>query len=226
MSARRRHLLAGAGIAVVVLAVLALAGAGGIAVRTYALDAPNQDPVALVGPGAQVCEGPVTSQTAAAGVGLWGASTAGGARITVDVQDAAGGAILASGVLAVPAVENEYEARLDRPVRGGRPVRICLRGDTGTFSAAGSAATSPDVVMTGKVARGNEFSLVLLSAPQSLLGSLPTAFSRASLWRPDWVGSWTFWVLAAALAGTFGIAALAVADAGSADERPDHPGGG
>ena len=68
---------------------------------------------------------------------------------------------------------------------------------------------------------GEKFSLALLSdGDRSLLGSLPTAFSRASLWRPSWVGAWTFWVLAIALLATFGLAVVAVISAAGDDDAP------
>jgi hypothetical protein len=71
--------------------------------------------------------------------------------------------------------------------------------------------------------RGQEYSLVLLSQSQrSLLAWLPTAFSRASLWRPSWVGAWTFWVLAGGLLATFALAVLAVLKAAEDDDAVEH----
>ena len=53
--------------------------------------------------------------------------------------------------------------------------------------------------------------------PQSLFSMLPTIFRRAMLFRPTWVGAWTFWLLAAAVLGAFALGAVAVARASSAD---------
>jgi len=209
-------------LAVIALVGLLVAGSQGLAVRTFALGAPNQYPIALLHPATRVCEGPVTSQGPARSIGIWGGSTGGLARLRVDVQDAGTHRVLASGDLEAPTVENEYTARLARAVIGDQPLRICLTEERNTFSLAGSPAVHPDVVMTGKVA-GQEFSLVLLSGTRSLLSSLPTAFSRASLFRPSWVGSWTFWVLAIALLATFGLAVVAVASADSASDDEDRP---
>jgi hypothetical protein len=65
------------------------------------------------------------------------------------------------------------------------------------------------------------FSLVLLNdGSGSLLDSLSTAFARASLWRPGWVGAWTFWGLTVALVATFGLAVIAIADGARADGDP------
>jgi hypothetical protein len=220
----RRGWLPCIGFAVIALVGLLVAGSQGLAVRTFALEAPNQYPIALLHPATRVCEGPVTSQGPARSVGIWGASALGSARLTIDVQDAGTHAVLASGDLEALNAQNEYTARLAHAVPGDRPLRICLTEDLNTFSLAGSPAVHPNVVMTGK-ATGQEFSLVLLSENRSLLGSLPTAFSRASLFRPSWVRSWTFWVLAIALLATFGLAAVAVASAVSASDEEDRPPG-
>jgi hypothetical protein len=209
------------GLALISLVGLLVAGSQGLAVRSFALEAPNHYPVTLLHPSTRVCEGPVTSQGPARSVGIWGASAFGPARLTVEVQDAGTQRVWASGDLEASTAENEYTARLARAVPGDRPLRICLTEDLNTFSLEGSAAVHPNVGMTGKVA-GQEFSLVLLGDSRSLLSSLPTAFSRASLFRPSWVGSWTFWVLAIALLATFGLAAVAVASACASDEE-DRP---
>ena len=100
-------------------------------------------------------------------------------------------------------------------------MRICLTDDVSTFSLAGSAVSAPTVSATG-VATGQRFSLVLLTDGGSLLGSLSTAFSRASLWHPSWVGSWTFWLLAIALLAAFGVGVSAVVSAAAADDE-DRP---
>ncbi len=218
MTIARRHWLPGLGLSVIVLIGLLIAASQQIAVRTFALDVPNQVPVAVINPSQRVCEGPVISPSAASSVGIWGASTGGTARLTVDVQDAGTGTALASGRRAIPGVENEYAVGLGRPLPAGRPLRICLTDTAGAFSLAGAQAIHPGMVTTGKVAAGQEFSLVLLTAPRSLLGALGTAFSRASLWRPSWVGSWTFWLLAVAIVASLGVAALAVASAADADD--------
>jgi hypothetical protein len=139
------------------------------------------------------------------------------------VQDAATRRSLATGTIEAVPVETEWTARLARDVSGGRPLRICLTGDVSAFSLAGSAASDPTVLVTG-VPTGQRFSLVLLSdGNRSLLGSLSTAFSRASLWRLSWVGSWTFWVLTLALLGTFALGAAAVTSAATTDDEGRPP---
>jgi hypothetical protein len=217
----RRGLVPGITVAVIALVGLLIAGSEHLAVRTAAVDAPNQFTIAVLHPAKTVCEGPITAHGPTRSVGIWGGSTSGTARLTVDVQDASTHTVLASGALVAVPVETEWTARLTRNVPGGRPLRICLTGHVSGFSLAGSAASSPTVAVTG-VPTGERFSLVLLSdSNRSLLGSLSTAFSRASLWRPGWVENWTFWVLAFALLAAFGLGVAAVTSAASADDEED-----
>ena len=87
----------------------------------------------------------------------------------------------------------------------------------------GSAVSEPGVTVTG-IPGARRFSLVVLSeGDRSLVGSLSLAFSRTSLWRPSWVGAWTFWVLALALLMSFGLAVVAVVRAADDDGPPPPP---
>jgi hypothetical protein len=220
----RRSWLWCAGIAVITLIVLGISGARGLMVREFSNRIPDQASVALLRPTQQVCEGPVTSPRQTQGVGIWGGSVIGSARLTVTVQDAVTRQELAVGRIGATA-PTEYIARLDHTVPGGRPLRICLVGSLNTFSLLGGPAASRSAAMTGRKP-GAEFSLALLNDDRSLLGSLSTAFSRASLFRPAWVGSWTFWLLACALLAAFGLGVAAVTSAASADGDEDGRGDG
>jgi hypothetical protein len=116
-------------------------------------------------------------------------------------------------------------------------VRVCVkeRGPI-RFSLLGSLPTHLQIRMRldGKPTF-SEFSLVLFEPSRhSLLAALPTAFSRAALFRFSWVGPWTFWVLTLALLGTIGACGWALVAATRADslgrsesetEVPTHPGG-
>jgi hypothetical protein len=210
-----------AGIAVIVVVALVIGGLLSSTVRTFALGAPNQNQVALLHPGSRVCEGPVTSSRPVNGIGIWGASALGPAAIRVEVQDAATRRALQSAELRATTRGQQYSAYLPRPIAAGSPLRVCLTESLNTFALLGSGAIDPKVVMTGP-RRGQEFSLVLLNHGGSMLSWLSTAFSRASLFRPSWVGSWTFWVLILGLLATFGLGVAATALAASADDRDDR----
>jgi hypothetical protein len=207
-------------VAGIVLAVLALRP---LTVREFTLDAPNETQVALLKPGHRVCEGPITTPAAIQGIGIWGGAVIGSAQITATIEDASSHRHLATGTITATGA-SELRKLLNATVPPGRAIRVCLRGRSGQFSLLGSAAVDPNVELSGGTSN-SEFSLVLLhQSGQSLLGSLPLAFGRASLWRPSWVGSWTFWVLAGLLLTTIAFGAVAVASAGRADERaPTQP---
>ena len=210
--------LACAGIALAALIALLLAGSRGYATRVYSLEAPNQTEVALIRtPGRTLCQGPITSPAPFRQVAIWGQSVVGTARVNVTVRDARTGIPLSTGQLTATTTPGEWTARLRHEV-GARPIRVCLSGALNTFSLEGSQPVDPHVVLTGRPP-GAQFSLALVSAGhRALFGSLSSAFSRASLFRPSWVGAWTFWVLLVAVALTFGGGVVAVISAASADE--------
>ena len=219
---RRWVLLPATAAAVIALAALLIAGTRPLAVRTASADAPNQLTIATLRPGHRVCEGPITSQGPARSVGIWGSAVGATARLTAAVTDASTQQTVASGSGEAVAQEGQWTVRLASSVPGGQPLQICLTEDAGAFSLAGSAVSAPGVAVTG-IPAGQRFSLVLLSdRDHSLLGSLSLAFSRATLWRPSWVGAWTFWVLALVLVTTFGLAVVAVVRA-AGDDGPQPP---
>lgn len=233
MSRRATWIVPGA-VALLALLALLVAATRPRLVRTASAGAPNQFTIGVLRPGQRVCEGPIVSDQTARDVAIWGGGAGERAQLTVTVQAGNGGPS-ASGILRATPAGARRNVALDRTVPGGRPLRICLADEVGAFSLSGSPASAPGVVATG-IPSGQRFSLVLLTArDQSLLGSLSTAFSRASLWRPSWVGSWTFWVLMLALLASFGLGVVAVVsaaqdDAGAAppsdphDPEPPEPG--
>jgi hypothetical protein len=218
---RRRSLRFLVGLALLVVVALLVSAAVSGPVRTFALDVPNAIPVAQLHPSLRSCEGPVVSDGPAGSVGIWGAAASGRATLTVQVQDARTNRILATGPISATTGNGRYTAHLSRAVAGGRPLRICVLDDSGQFVLSGSTSAHPNIIMTGGVP-GAEFSLVLLRG-RSLLDSLPLAFGRASLWRPSWVGGWTFWVLTIALLATFGLGVGAVLSAAAADDEDGDP---
>jgi hypothetical protein len=209
-----------AGLAVIVLVALVVSASDTVMRREFVLRAPDQQAVALLRAPDRVCEGPVTPTGPTQDAAIWGYSLIGPARVRVDVEDAQSSRALATGRVVTKS-RGEYAARLNRSLAGGRRIRVCVTGELNTFALLGAPATDPDVAMTGPK-RGLEFSLALLNDRQSLLGSLSTAFSRAALFKPSWMGRWTFWLLTAALLATFGLAGVAITTAAADDER-DQP---
>jgi hypothetical protein len=213
------------GMAVIVLIALVVSASGSVMRRALVLRVVNAQAVALLRAPHRVCQGPVTAGASSQSAAIWGRSVVGPARVTVEVMDARSGASLATGHIAATINTGEYVAHLTRSVPAGRPLRVCVTTNLNTFELLGAPADDPHVVMTG-AKRGLEFSLALLNGRHSLLDSLSTAFTRAALFKPSWVGSWTFWILAAGLLAAFGLAGVAVATASAEDEdgRPEASG--
>jgi hypothetical protein len=218
---RRLRLLAPVvAIAVIAVAVLLVTGASHRNVREYPLRVPNQEAVTLLYPSNRVCEGPVSSPRTFTGVAVWGGPAVGVSAVRVTVKSAASGRPLATGSLRTTAA-GEHHVTLTRPVSSGTRVRVCLTSTLDTFSLDGAPVSAGQVTMTG---HGHHlaFSLALVNDHHSLLGSLPVAFGRASVFKLSWLGSWTFWVLAIALLASFAVAVAAVASAASEDADDDR----
>jgi hypothetical protein len=208
-------------LSLAILTGLLAAGSRPIQVRTFSLEAADQGPVAVLHRGERVCEGPLSSPATARSVGLWGAAAATPARLAVQAVAAGTGRILAGGTLAPNSQPGQRDVRLSAAIPSETPIQICLVEQSGAFSLGGSTYTDARPGMVSSPTRlapnGAEFSVTLLTT-HSLLGSLPTAFSRASLWRPSWVGSWTFWVLTAALLAVLVLAPALLARAAASDD--------
>jgi hypothetical protein len=213
---RRWPILAAVAVAAVV--ALVLSALHGTPIRAYALDVPNAEQVALLRPGQRACEGPVESSQRFRTVGLWASSGPAPARFDVTAQTV-GGQVLGSGSGVALPTQTEPEIRLSRAIAAGRRVVVCARARTGLFVLWGQSAVQPGLAETG-VTPGTQFSLILktTAADGSLLHWLPTAFTRASLWHPSWVGNWTYWLLAIGLLAMFGVGVAAVLRAAADDE--------
>jgi hypothetical protein len=217
-SRARRTALVTTLVAVLMLAALAVAGTRPISVRRFTLEVPNVSAVDIVTPHASSCEGPVSSPHAFDQVAIWGASVLPTNRLRVEIRDASDGTTLSTGSIVATTRPSEHDASLDAPVPGGRAVRVCLVSTLNSFSVLGGPTPDPAIIMTHANAPGVVYSLAFLQRHQTLLGSLSTGFDRASLFRPTWVGSWTFWLLLALVLCGFGLAAVAVARAAADDD--------
>jgi hypothetical protein len=204
-------------VAVVALIVSALQP---MQIRAYALGSPNAGQAATLVRGQAACEGPIRVPSAIGAVGIWG-NGAGNAQIAVSVRDAITGRVLAGGQTTIPPGPLAPHTIPVRPsIPAGSTVRVCVteRGPI-PFTLLGSLPTHPEIRMSvGDKLTSSEFSLLLYEPSRhSLLAALPKAFSRAALFRPTWIGPWTFWALAIALLGTIGACAWALVAATRAD---------
>ena len=201
---------------IVVIAALVVSGLLSTTTRTFTIRDPNFSPTVGVPAGHAACEAPITSDGAARGVEIFGKAVRGDPRVVVEVHSL-NRRVSASGLIHDPRASSEQDVRLNRPIPGGVPVRVCIRSLSGAYELKGSGAVDPQIHATG-VADGTQFSL-LLTRSQTLFSSLPTAFARASIFRPDWVGPWLFWLLLALLAAAFVTAGIGIRTASDADRR-------
>ncbi len=118
-------------------------------------------------------------------------------------------------------------SRLTVPLRPavprGRPFAFCIE-NAGAQRLALFGAPPPTGAPTpsrvANEARGEVAVEYLRGGESSALAQVPEIFRRAALFRPGWVGSWTFWVLLAlVLLAAPMLLARAVADALREDER-------
>ena len=176
---------------------------------------PNIKTVASAHAGKQVCEGPIRSQQAFGSIELWGAATGGTPDVRILSSSSGARKLLAVAPLAPTAAgaSGPATAVLTDAVGSGVPVDVCVADRDGEFSLDGDRPSYTGVAISGATPP-EAFSLVAFSPHEhSLLGSLSLAFSRASLFRPSWVGAWTFWALLALLLCTVPLGALAISAA-------------
>lgn len=189
----------------------------------FSLDVAAGVPVGTLAPARQMCQTPVQRPADFSAIQVWiGARHGRRVAMTISVRSSTGGPPLAIGEIAATSrTASEYTSTLSRTIPAGSPLTICLRADgPGTAVLIGAAPTGgsgrlrttqrPDPVALAMV--------LLRPHPHSLLSLIPSVFARAALFRPGWVGSWTFWGLTVALLGACALAAAAVTSAGRSDE--------
>ena len=238
MSARAKLVAVALVVALGLAAVLLAAGRDGRS-TAFSLDVPPIVAVTTLHSGQAACQGPLTATAPFRFVTPWiSPSDASGrvaqrptpgAAIDLTVRDAATNAPLARGQIAAAYVRPiSPTVALDRTIPSGRRIRVCLRsrgpGIVGLMGA--SLPTEALVEADGTASGAGQSALALLflrEHPRSLLSLVPTIFRRASLFRPGWVGPWTYWLLSAALLGAFGLAGVAVSRAARSDETSHSP---
>ena len=192
--------------------------------RGFRLDVPSQSQV-LVRPGQERCSGiirppgPGTDR-----VRFWVRAAGAGPApaVAVLVRRSRAAQTLAAGT-AAPGPAGGRTVRLHGSVAGSRKVAVCFR-DAGRAAAilAPRPGTPTRVTVEHSTGRSDyaDIGLELGRADdRSLLALLPDAFVRASLFRPGWVGAWTYWlVLVALVIGVPALLSRALAGASAEDE--------
>ena len=182
--------------AVIVLAVLA--GADDRR-RAFALPVDRVGPVAKLGAGDTACQEPLVAQEDYEIVELEAGST-GAPRLVVTVARPRGvGRPFARVEVPPPGRRGLVRADLGGTIPQETRFELCVTnlGD-GVAAVYGSGAIANDLsAVTGDGAReGSDMALTFLrDEPVSVLAQLPEMFERAALFRPGFVGAWTYWLL-------------------------------
>jgi hypothetical protein len=107
------------------------------------------------------------------------------------------------------------------------PRRVLLFGDKAYGGGStGFLGVHPTIVtssasLDGKQLSNGDIAVVFpRSRPKSVLALVPEMFRRAALFRPGWLGVWTYWLLAALV--LIGAPLLLARAAASADEEPEE----
>jgi hypothetical protein len=166
----------------------------------------NTETVVMVAPGQEACRTLIRPPQAGANqVTFWarGASTDRSVPpITVRVRKGRESQLLA--IARLPAGHaGPRHARLRGSVAGGRKVAACFTNAGVVSLLLTPRPGTPTRVVPARLTERTDnvdVALELTRAPErSLLSELPDVFERAALFRPGWVGAWTFWLLLAAL---------------------------
>jgi len=215
------------------IALLAWSGSKYEPARAFSLELPFDHPSATLPAGRRACEGPIQSPMAFGAVRAFVLPAGSPAALEIIVSDADTGRVIARGQTPAVVGFSAVTATLNAPVPPSRRVTVCLiGGGPGRIVLGGSSAAGNPVRLrvAGRSVPGG-VSLVMLEARrQSFISLLPTIINRATLFRPGWVGAWTFWTLALALAGAALALGVAVARAAfdeelRGQEAPSPPAG-
>jgi hypothetical protein len=194
--------LACAVVAAVALVVVAASDERELA---YGRGVPAQDPVLEIPPGLEACQGPVAAPASFDALEVF-VDPQGFPLVALDtsIRNAETRQLLSHGVL-FPDLLRPSRQRIDLevPVEGGDPVDICFINQEEQPALLLGQEQDPDPVGTlrlaGQVIPADLY-LAYLEDDRSALDRLPQMFERAALWRPGWVGEWTYWLLLAGVA--------------------------
>jgi hypothetical protein len=124
-----------------------------------------------------------------------------GPRLAVTVRDAQTNAILGQGALPGGygdiAQEPSHEVAVGH-VPADRAVSVCIanRGDRKVAVWGNADIAAPGTVATRDGApQGYDLTLVFLRKPRPLLTEAGAIAQRAVVFKPDWMGAWTVWLL-------------------------------
>jgi hypothetical protein len=207
--------------AAVGLLALALEAAGDKRDLAFTIGVVPNSPAATLRPGDTVCQSGITVPERFTRIGLRAGSPGGPTQpLALSVRRIGSNRELAEGELAGG---QPYGMEVTAPVgevEPGERIAVCVRNAGSRrveiYGNVGAAALPSQALQNGRTLP-TDLTLIFLAERRSLLSQLPEVFDRASLFRPGWVGAWTFWVLSAlALLGVPMLLARALADSSDA----------
>jgi hypothetical protein len=192
-------------IAVVAAAALAAVAASDERELAYGRGVPAIDPVLDIPPALEACQGPVAAPEPFDALEVF-VDPRGFPLVALDtsIRDAETRQLLSHGVLFPDRLAPSLQRiDLEVPVEGGHRLDICFINQEEQPALLRGQEQDPDPVGTLRLADQPipaDLYLAYLEDDRSALDRLPQMFERAALWRPGWVGAWTYWLLLAGVA--------------------------
>jgi hypothetical protein len=219
-SLRNRAVAAFLAVAVGGVVALAVEAAGDERALAFTLGVAPLQVSAVVQPGQTACQAPVLTSSPFSRVRFQvGTYMRSGVPLEVEVRSSGSHRILGHGRLGAGYPDVSQPSVLVGRVPAERSVEVCIRnvGERKVALYGGPAAAAAGSARVDGRETGADLTLIFERAgSRSVLATVPDIFERASLFRPGWVGDWTFWVLALLL-GLAVPVLLAVAVARAAD---------
>jgi len=185
-------------VAAIGLASLVAVAAFRTSSLAFTLGVVPKAPVAKVVPRHVACQRWVTTEADFAAVRLSvGAFRRG--RLAVILSPAEGGAPISSGGIAVARGRSDRVVKLDREVPKERRVTLCVRNEAdgvlALYGGSAEARAGTALYLDNRNKRSDLTLVFLRRPPRSTLSQVPEILARASLFRPRWVGAWTFYLV-------------------------------
>lgn len=167
------------------------------------LGVPSFGVAARIEPGHVACQGPIDLTSHVQGVTLPVATDGQpGPRLALAVRSLPGRSVLAQAEVAPGYADGSEQRAMFATVREGQTVEVCVRNQGGTPAFVyghEEALTTSAASVDGRILTADMNIDLLRAPPRSTLELVPVMFERAAVFRPGWVGAWTFWLLAVAL---------------------------
>jgi hypothetical protein len=192
-------------VTLLVVSVVGLAGLLGTAATddrelAFTIGVVPTIPAATLEPGETVCQSPISVSESFSRVGLrTGAPRGLGQPLAVSVRAFDSGRVLGEGRIGGGFPDQADLTTAVGPIESGQRVEVCVRnrGDraANVYGNAGAAAPPSEAKLSGRTLDTDVAVVFLKADERSMLSELPDVFDRASVFRPGWVGPWTFWAL-------------------------------